>query len=130
MTWNLEIYVRQLSIIVYCHQFWIGKDQLKKTWIVQKTYIYKSWLGIISNANTSYSCFVKTLIIESVKCNYACKFLAELQLSFLVNFRSYVVLAHQVLPCIISIEDAEPIYWDNRNKTNQKWFYSNMKHFC
>ena len=43
----MEIYVRQLSIIGYCHQFGIRKDQLKKTWIVQKN---KWRLGIIFNA--------------------------------------------------------------------------------
>ena len=48
----------------------------------------------------------------------------------LVNFRSYVVLAHQVLLCIILVEDPEPIDWYNRNKTNQKCFYSSIKHFC
>ena len=40
-----------------------------------------------------------------------------------------MVLAHQVLLCIISVEDPEPIYRDNRHKTNQKCFHSNMKHF-
>ena len=46
--WNLEIYVRHLNIIGYCHQFGIRRDQLKKTWIVQKT--FKWQLGIIFNA--------------------------------------------------------------------------------
>ena len=45
--WNLEIYVKQLTIIGYCHQFGIRKDQLKKTWIVQKTFFSKWQLGII-----------------------------------------------------------------------------------
>ena len=45
-----EIYVRQLSVFSYCHQFWVRKDQLKKYWIVQKQFFSKWWLGIIFNA--------------------------------------------------------------------------------
>ena len=61
-----------------------------------------------------------TVLTSSLQsCNYV----------FLVNFRSYVVLAYQVLLCIISVEDPEPIYRDNRNKTNQKCFRSTIKHF-
>ena len=44
---------------------------------------------------------------------------------FLRIFRTYVVSTHQVLPCIISLEDLEPIYWGSRNKTTQKCFLSN-----
>ena len=40
LTSNLEIYVRQLSIIGYSHQFGIRKDQLKETWIVQKNIFF------------------------------------------------------------------------------------------
>ena len=66
----------------------------------------------------TYSCFV-SLTIESFKCKCAYKFFTEL---------SYVVLVYHVLPFIISVKDPEPIYWDNRNKTNHKCFHSNIKH--
>ena len=72
---------------------------------------------------------MRSLKIESFKRSYADKFFAELQLFFLVNFRNYVVFNNLTLSCITLVEDSEPIYWDNRNKTNQKCFHSNMKHF-
>ena len=38
LMWNLEIYVRQLNIIGDCHQFWMRKDELEKTWTGHKTF--------------------------------------------------------------------------------------------
>ena len=57
----------------HCHQFGIRKDQLKKTWIVQKAFFFsKGQLGIILNAVCRH--------LEFFKFNCAYKFLAELQL--------------------------------------------------
>ena len=56
----------------------------------------------------TYSYLLRSLAIESFKFNCPYKFFAELQLSFVVSFWSYVVLAHHDLPCII-LEGPEPI---------------------
>ena len=38
---------------------------------------------------------------------------------FFSHFQSYVALTHQVLPSIISVEDPQPFFWDNKNKTKK-----------
>ena len=110
---------------------WNQERSVEKNLICSKkhSFLNGDWASFFMLPVDTYICFVRSLAIESFKCNCAYKFLAVLQLSFQVNFRSYVVLAHQILPCIMSVKDPEPIYWDNRNKTNQKRFHSNMKHF-
>ena len=57
----------------------------------------------------TYSYFVKSLKIKSFKFNCAYRFFIQLQLSFLVNFKSYGVLVHQGFAYIISVEDPEPV---------------------
>ena len=135
---NSEIYSNQLSIFLLLSLILNQKGSAEENWSCLENSFFLSvtsdWASFSILHVESCAYFVRSWTTEVFKFDCVYKFIAELQL----NFRSNVVLAHQVLSCLVSVKYTEPIYWDKRNKIYQKclrWnvmklFYERLNSRC